>query len=158
MPECPDIYVYTTNSEMVAALFGKDKIHTFGNAAEVATADMIINEKATDAARKQHRFYADKYGGEPWEKLSAFIRYSNISSADFLFVIKRLVEKKVPFKTITELEHIRRCRYYYINNRTYGEKCDDNKRIHNCLIPFSELSEAEIDKDIEAIKSKLLPL
>ena len=58
-------------------------------------------------------------------------------------------------ETIAELEHIRWCRYYYIHNWKYGLETDTAKRIHNCLIPFAQLSEAEKLKDIEAIKSKM---
>lgn len=155
LPECPEIHVYSPNDETVTTLFSKDKVHSFGNATEICTADMIIKEKATEDARKQHKYYSDKYGADPWERLSCIKRYSNISSADYLSVIIHLAEKQVPFRTLAELEHIRWCRYHYINNWRYGEKRDDSKRIHDCLIPFSDLSKEEIDKDVEAIKSKL---
>lgn len=155
MPKCPELYVYAPNGDIITELFGKQNIYCFGSADEMASIDMILNERSMEDARKQHEFYAKQYGGAPWEKLSCFKRYSNVSSADYMFVIKRLAEKNVPFETITELEHIRWCRYHYINNWKYGEVRNDSERIHNCLIPFSELSEEEKLKDIEAIKSKL---
>ena len=56
---------------------------------------------------------------------------------------------------LAELEHIRWCRYHYIHNWKYGPVTDSAKRVHNCLIPFSELSEEEKRKDVEAIRSKI---
>ena len=128
LPVCPELYVYSPSGDMVTTLFGKDKVHTFGRAEEIGTADMILNEKATEDARKQHQFYADKYGGDPWERLDSFKRYSNISSADYLTVINRLTQKQVPLRKIAELEHIRWCRYHYLNNWRYGKVRDNSKR------------------------------
>ena len=106
-------------------------------------------------ARRQHEFYFKKYGGTPWEKLDAFKRYSNVSSSDYMFTINRLLARGVSLDKIAELEHIRWCRYHYLHNWKYDPVTDSAKRVHNCLIPFSELSEAEKLKDIEAIKAKI---
>lgn len=107
------------------------------------------------AARAQHEYYRQQYGGVPWERLDSFKRYSNVSSSDYLFTLERLMEKGVAVETLAELEHIRWCRYHYLNNWKYGKERDDIKRLHPDLVPFCELGEAEIKKDIEAIKSKL---
>ena len=117
--------------------------------------DIILNEKSMKAARKQHEFYVKQYGGTPWEKLDCFKRYSNVSSSDYMYMVNRLFERGLPWDRIAELEHIRWCRYHYIHNWKYGAETDSSKRIHNCLVPFAELSEEEKLKDIEAIKSKL---
>ncbi len=149
------IYIYAPNGDVITDLFGRDRLICFGTAEEMVSADIIFNEKSMEAARAQHEFYFKKYGGAPWEKLDAFKRYSNVSSSDYLHTIKRLMGQGVPMETIAELEHIRWCRYYYIHNWKYGLETDTAKRIHNCLIPFAQLSEAEKLKDIEAIKSKM---
>ena len=96
-----------------------------------------------EAARKQHEFYYKQYGGTPWEKLNAFLRYSNVSSADYQYVTNRLIKQGVPAEKLAELEHMRWCRYHYIHNWKYGEKRDNSKRIHPSLIPFGELSKEE---------------
>lgn len=54
-----------------------------------------------------------------WKDLSAFLRYSNISSADFDVVRKRYID------------------YYE----------DKIARTHPCLVTFGALSQEEIDKD-----------
>lgn len=154
-PMSSPIYVYAPNGDIITNLFGGESVVCFGAAEEIATIDNILNEKSMEAARKQHEFYYKQYGGTPWEKLNAFLRYSNVSSADYQYVTDRLIKQGVPAEKLAELEHIRWCRYHYIHNWKYGEKRDNSKRIHPSLIPFGELSEEEKTKDIEAIKSKI---
>lgn len=149
------IYIYAPNGDIITNLFGNDKLICFGTARETASADIIFNEKSMKAARLQHEYYYKQYGGTPWEKLDCFKRYSNVSSSDYMHTINRLLEKGVPLETIAELEHMRWCRYHYIHNWRYGTDTDSTKRIHNCLIPFSELSDEEKIKDAEAIRSKM---
>lgn len=149
------IYIYAPNGDIVTNLFGKDRLVCFGSAKETASSDIIFNERSMEAARGQHEFYYKQYGGVPWEKLDSFKRYSNVSSSDYMSTINRLIEKGMPVESLAELEHIRWCRYHYIHNWKYGANTDSSKRIHNCLLPFSELSEEEKVKDIEAIESKM---
>lgn len=151
----PMIYIYAPKGDIITNFFGKDRVVCFGSAKETASIDIILNEKTMRAARAQHEYYRQQYGGVPWERLDSFKRYSNVSSSDYLFTLERLMEKGVAVETLAELEHIRWCRYHYLNNWKYGKERDDIKRLHPDLVPFCELSEAEIKKDIEAIKSKL---
>lgn len=151
----PHIYVYSPNVDIISSLFGKGKLHCFGTAEKIATIDMLINERSHEDAKNQHESYVAQNGGVSWEKLDGFKKYSNISSADFKNVIIRLKNNGVSQEILAELEHIRWCRYYYLSNWKYGKVRDDSLRIHNCLIPFSELSESEKQKDIDAINSKL---
>lgn len=149
------IYIYAPNGDIITNLFGNDRLICFGTAEEMASIDTILNEKTMEAARDQHEFYYKKYGGMPWEKLDCFKRYSNVSSSDYMYVISRLYEKGVPMERLAELEHIRWCRYHYIHNWKYAPDTDSGKRVHNCLVPFSELRDENKTKDIEAIKSKM---
>lgn len=149
------IYLYAPNGDIVTNLFGSDRITCFGTAEEIASIDIIFNEKLMEDARRQHEYYYKKYGGTPWEKLDCFRRYSNVSSSDYMNMIKRLIERGVSADRLAELEHIRWCRYHYIHNWKYDAVTDNAARTHNCLIPFNELSEEEKAKDVEAIKSKM---
>lgn len=149
------IYLYAPNGDIVTNLFGSDRITCFGTAEEIASIDIIFNKKLMEDARRQHEYYYKKYGGTPWEKLDCFRRYSNVSSSDYMNMIKRLVERGVSADRLAELEHIRWCRYHYIHNWKYDAVTDNAARTHNCLIPFNELSEEEKAKDVEAIKSKM---
>lgn len=151
----PTIYIYAPNGDIITNFFGKDRIVCFGSAKETASIDIILNEKTMQAAHTQHEYYRQQYGGVPWEQLDSFKRYSNVSSSDYMFTMERLIEKGVAFETLAELEHIRWCRYHYLNNWKYGKEKDNAKRLHHDLVPFCELSDDEIRKDVEAIKSKL---
>lgn len=155
VPISSPLHVYAPNGDIITNLFGTERCVCFGKAEEIATIDNILNERSMKAARKQHEFYYKQYGGTPWEKLDAFLRYSNVSSADYQYVTNRLIEQGVPAEKLAELEHMRWCRYHYIHNWKYGENRDNSKRIHPSLIPFGELSEEEKTKDIEAIRSKI---
>lgn len=154
-PDSRQVHIYAPNGDIVTNLFGGERLVCFGAAEETAAADIIFNERSMEAARRQHEFYFKKYGGTPWEKLDSFKRYSNVSSSDYMFVIDRLLEQGVSEEKVAELEHIRWCRYHYIHNWKYAPNTDSAKRLHNCLVPFSQLSEEEKLKDIEAIKSKM---
>lgn len=149
------IHLYAPKGDIVTNIFGKEKITCFGEVQKIASIDVILDEKYMEAARKQHEFYYKQYGGTPWEKLDAFLRYSNVSSADYKYVTDRLIKQGVSAEKLAELEHIRWCRYHYLNNWKYGEKRDNSKRIHHLLVPFDELSYEEKVKDIEAIRSKM---
>ena len=121
---------------------------------------------------------------ERWKKLDTFTRYSNVSTADYNDVRKMMLKdiltgispSKIPADTdpaeifdsldpdtimrFSELEHIRWCRYHYLNNWTYGipengKNKDPEKRIHRDLIPFEELSYEEKMKDAETIRTLL---
>ena len=56
-----------------------------------------------------------------------------------------------------ELEHIRWCRFLYLNYYTFGvpnngKKRDDFKRIHKDLVDYRDLDPVEKLKDLEAIR------
>lgn len=148
------VYVYAPNGDIVSDLFGKERVICFGMAQEMASADMILNQRSMEAARRQHEDYVNRYGGTPWEELNGFTRGSNVSSADYMYVTDRLIAEGMSEEKLAELEHIRWCRYHYLNNWKYAPETDKGRRLHNCLIPFAELSEEEKRKDIEAIAAK----
>lgn len=149
------VYLFAPNGDIITSLFGSGRITCFGTAKEIASIDIILNEKLMEDARGQHERYCQEYGGTPWDKLDCFKRYSNVSSSDYRHTINRLIEKCVPAESIAELEHIRWCRYHYLHNWKYGSVTDSLARTHNCLVPFSELSEEEKVKDVEAIKGEI---
>ena len=102
-----------------------------------------------------------------WLQLSSFLRYSNISSADY-HDIRRMIIKQMGGKPdgtdlnsdqkelLAELEHMRWCRYYWLNNWRYGvpengKAKDELKRIHIDLVDYGELPEKEKEKDRDTI-------
>jgi hypothetical protein len=110
--------------------------------------EIIIKESLIENARRLHGNYAAKYPDmKPWEELSGFLKRSNISAADFADVIRRRKEEGKTDEELAELEHIRWCRFHWLNNWSYAEKRDNSRKKHNMLIPYSELSEEEKQKD-----------
>ena len=60
-----------------------------------------------------------------------------------------------------ELEHIRWCRYHYLNNWKYGipkngKTKDPQNRLHSLLVPYDQLAEAEKEKDRENIRMLMI--
>ena len=58
---------------------------------------------------------------------------------------------------LSELEHIRWCRYHYLNNWQYGipengKSKDPVRRLHRDLVPYGQLTEEEKEKDRENIR------
>ena len=103
-----------------------------------------------------------------WNALDAFTRYSNISAADYHQVQRRILAvAQLPVdydvlptewqELLAELEHIRWCRYHYLNNWKYGVPADGNNkdmrhRIHEDLRPYGELTETEKEKDRDLVR------
>lgn len=160
-------YNLKTDVELYASIFDKDVLELIGSSdvikpfasmEELCTRDYILNEKLNQDAIRTHELYNANVTNPDWkiawEDLSAFLRYSNISSADFNEVRRRYIDyygdtmpRDKMVAILTELEHIRWCRYHYMNNWVLGDEKDKVLRTHPCLIPFQELSQAEIDKD-----------
>lgn len=147
-----NIHMYARQAESIKSFLNSDSIICFGLEEELLTREVIIKESLTQTAKQIHKHYCNKYQGLPsWEGLSTFQRQSNMAAASYFSVIRKLNEEGVGLETLTELEHIRWCRFYYMYNWQYGAVKDWNCRTHPSLIPFHELSREEKDKDKENV-------
>lgn len=147
----PELYIYCRSSEAVSALYEKSVI-CYGESARVLHPDLIIHEKLVENARKINSHYREAYGGADWEELSVFLRKSNVSAAEYFPVLRKLSSDGIPVEQLTRLEHIRWCRFHFLNNWQYSEVRDNNKRLHPCLRPFDELSSEDQQKDAENVR------
>ncbi len=154
----------------------------FGSVCQTCTAENILADGLTAAARCMHSIYLAESGGngQTWEELSEFTRQSNIAAADHLSAKMRLllgvegpVERtaencrrayevyaaQLPLRRqeFLKLEHLRWMRFHSLYNWRYGPVRDNEKRIHPMLLPFEELTEREQAKDEYAWRL-LLPL
>lgn len=80
---------------------------------------------------------------------------SNIASADYHEIRLMIMKADNSYEindSISELEHIRWCRFHYLNHWKYGGTKDTGRRIHPCLLPFSGLNKDDKSKDAEGIK------
>ncbi len=152
-------------------VFGYDKLNTFGNYEEILTLENIRTDNLYRFAKELNYKYAVMYGDgletrdkktavdEEWERLNAFTKGSNIASGDYhsirLDVMKQKGKTDVDSE-LAELEHIRWCRYHFLNHWKYGETPDGKKnaaeKIHPCLVEFDKLTEQDKQKDVEAVK------
>lgn len=158
MKQDVELYASIFDKDVLELIDTQEVIKPFASMEELCTRDYILNEKLNQDAIKTHNLYnaniTNPEWKTEWQDLSAFLRYSNISSADFNEVRRRYIDyygDTLPHDklvaVLTELEHIRWCRYHYMNNWVLGEEKDKVLRTHPCLIPFDELTQEEIDKD-----------
>lgn len=107
-----------------------------------------------------------------WRKQNSFIRYSNVAQADHIPEKLRLlfgqipdrgkegigeeaveIFRKLPEKRkweLCEIEHIRWCRYHFMNNWDYAPERNNSQRRHNLLVPFDKLDKKNQEKDMDA--------
>ena len=101
-----------------------------------------------------------------WQKLDAFLRMSNVSTADYHEIRKMMAGElgidlnrlsKDQMEFLAELEHIRWCRFHYLNNWRCGEpengnRRDANLRIHRYLAPYQDLTDDVKDMDRQDVE------
>ncbi|MBE6974007.1 MAG: hypothetical protein E7436_00725 [Ruminococcaceae bacterium] len=137
---------------------------------EYMSVEHIMSTRLHELAKRLNLRYAMLYSNveeidgnlEPeWDKLNTFTRYSNISAAEYQDVRARMVagQEMTPEleDALGELEHIRWCRYHFLNNWSYGipangKAKDGANRIHKLLIPYADLPESEKEKDRENVR------
>lgn len=171
------IDVLAANPEEVLHYENQERLRIFFWRQEAGRVPNILEEKTLVRAKSINLRYAHLYSGAEetknnleaeWGKLNTFTKYSNISSADYHEVRLGMIEewkrktgKSEPdheyLTELAELEHIRWNRYHFLNNWKYGipengKNKDAVKRIHKDLVPFSELTDAEKEKDLENIR------
>lgn len=136
----------------------------------------IFDDILYERAKRINLRYAHLYNQVPqtpeqmeleWKKLDGFTRYSNIYAADYHELRLRMLQDwgwtpgqpllDIQLEQLSHLEHIRWCRYHQLNNWKLGtpengKNKDPQRKIHTCLIPYEELSEAEKEKDRENIR------
>ena len=134
----------------------------------------ILGSRLYDYAKRINLRYAHLYSGveetqknmeQQWLALDTFTRYSNISAADYHSVQKQIIQREgwtdplepAQLEKLAHLEHIRWCRYHYLNNWTYGvpangKNKDPQKRIHVDLRPYEDLPDGEKEKDRENVR------
>lgn len=151
------LYYYSPETGTLGDYITYGNPKAFGRNDFIFTDENIRRKQLVKKADELNKQYARNYGGEKeWRKLSGFLRASNISSADFMEILRELPDT-VQMEEAAELEHICWCRFHYLNYWKYGisdngARKDAQKRIHKDLIPYKELSEAEKEKDRDIVK------
>ena len=137
----------------------------------------VLSDRLYDNAKRLNLRYAHIYSGTAeteenkeaaWAGLDSFTRYSNISAADYHEIQLRMLREDGEraaagslsdeyIERFAHLEHMRWCRYHWLNNWSLGTPAngknkDPGARIHVDLRPYAELSEAEKQKDRDNIR------
>lgn len=169
-------HVFASEHMGIHLLAGQDRLNIIPWQ-QAQSLEHILSDMLYRRAKRINLRYAHLYGGivenernqeEQWALLDAFTRYSNISAADYheirLSMLKTMgvaadgasVSPQL-LELLAELEHIRWCRYHYLNNWRQGvpengKRKDPALRIHADLIPYQELTDGEKEKDRENIR------
>lgn len=140
-------------------IYAGNAVVVFGMLDEILTEDQIKREEIFRKAKLFNYDYAlrydDRHAGADyeqemeaaWNALDGFKKGSNIARADHYWIEKRLSMDGVEEQVLWELEHIRWCRFHYINHWKYDSVRDNAKRHHHLLIPYADLPQKEKEKD-----------
>lgn len=173
----PSFYVFAADSAGLDLLEGQKRLTVIPWLEQAQTPEYIFSDSLYRRAKRINLRYAHIYSGAEeneenmqaeWEKLDSFTRYSNISAADYhemrLAMLASMgaaaadaTADPALLERLSELEHIRWCRYHYLNNwrrgtPENGKRKDAAQRIHADLVAYAELTDAEKEKDRENIR------
>ena len=154
---CSEVYYYSPKEGDIISYFSYNNVNPFGRNKNVLTDDNVRRGGLIKKAEALNEEYAKQHGGKSWNDLSGFEKGSNISAADFGEVLAFLNEREISEEAQAELEHIRWCRYLFLNYYTTGtpengKNKDEDKRIHKYLVAYDELDKDTKDKDLETIR------
>ncbi len=152
------IYYYSPKEGDAAEYLSFGTLIPFGRDTVILTDNNIRRKGLIERAVALNDYYAEKvYQSKgDWDNLSGFLKASNISSADYGEVLA-VLPAQISDEEAAELEHIRWCRFHYLNYWRYGvtdngKNKDEERRIHKDLLPYDQLDEAEKSKDMASVK------
>lgn len=171
------IDVFSTQEPALELLAQRERLNLFPWQEQAQKLPYMMDDTLDRRAKRINLRYSHLYRGveeneenmeKEWTQLDAFTRYSNISAADYHESrLQQLKAQGLPcdfnaltpetVEQLTELEHIRWCRYHFLNNwrpgsPENGQSKDPARRIHSLLCPYGALSETEKEKDRENIR------
>lgn len=100
-----------------------------------------------EAREKEQRKKTPEYQYFEWTELNSYLRWENVSSANYDDIRGMLRESGTPEEQLAELEHIRWLRCHYLDNWQHSGQRDDSMHRHPDLQDFEVLSEEERKKD-----------
>ena len=173
----PPICLFAADAAGTALMAGQDRVTVYPWREVALTPEYVLSDRLWDAAKRINLRYASRYEGveeteenkeAQWRRLDSFTRYSNISAADYHDIqvdilkteqepadIARMTPERL--EQLAELEHMRWCRYHWLNNWRRGSPADGGRkdpveRLHRDLVPYRELTEEEKEKDRETVR------
>lgn len=172
-----NLVVFTDGSPTTELLVHERGLKVFPWLDKALTPDLILQDTLLSLAKQINLRYAHIYNNveetpaareAEWAALDAFTRYSNISCADYHDIRLQMLDAlgwpadpaqltAEQMELLAELEHIRWCRYHYLNNWRLGtpengKRKDPKRRLHTDLIPYCDLDQPAKEKDRENIR------
>lgn len=162
-PTAADIHVRLDSDLEMAGCFGSSK--------DVFKMDSFVRDDINGLAVMLNDIYNEKSGStDGWDDLSDHLKRSNIAAADHMIVKIRYLLKDDSITELTEqncraayelfesaepqerdvcreMEHRRWLRFHQMYNWTYSKERNDLMRRHPMMMPYSELTEEEKEKD-----------
>ena len=148
-----------------------EKAGCFGSSRDVFRMDSFVRYDINRLAVTLNDIYNEQTDGTTgWDDLSDHLKRSNIAAADHMIVKIRYLLDDSSITKLTEqgcrnayevfrdadpekrdicreMEHRRWMRFHQMYNWTYAKERDDLMRRHPMMLPYSELSEEEKEKD-----------
>ncbi len=153
-----------------------EQISCFGSSKSIFTIRSFIRDDINRLAVMLNDIYNEGFGRDAgWNELSDHLKLSNIAAADHMIVKVRYLLEDDSITELTEqscrraydvfngadsgerdicreMEHRRWMRFHQMYNWTYANERDDKMRRHPLMLPYSELSEEDKEKDAYAWK------
>ena len=175
------LYVFSSETMGVELLEAQNRLILYPWQKIAQNPKYVLSDQLYDAAKRINLRYAvlyaqskeiilkenDENKEQEWIKLNSFTRYSNISAADYHDIQVLMLQEdgestsvtqmsKEQIEYLAELEHMRWCRYHWLNNWQFGipsdgSNKDEDSRIHVDLQPYSVLPNKEKQKDRDNI-------
>ena len=159
-----ELYIYNSNVRGIAT--------SFGQARDMLTPAYVLHNRLTDMALCRHELFRFMMGDDipMWEDLNSLTKDMNYIATDHISIKVRIVlGDEAPDESFDDLdpkllrrafaafsdapqeekerlrriEHRRILRYYKLHNFHFGDRVDDEKRIHPLVKPYEELSDTE---------------
>lgn len=161
-----EIDYYNKGDAMLENVFSGKLLRSFGAQSSILTEKNIMSEELYRIGMELNYSYNEHFSKEThemrqkdivmremWDNLDGFTKASNIASADYheirFMILKRQGKEDHNFteeerEWLSKAEHIRWCRFHFLNHWTYGtledgKRKDVNKRIHTYLVPYEKL-------------------
>ncbi|MBF0103073.1 MAG: hypothetical protein HQK77_19415 [Desulfobacterales bacterium] len=146
----------------------------FASHESICSIDVVINERLDNMAKAVNDYYAKRYNGSKWKDLTMFHKESSRANAEhintklYLLGLKAVETQNTAthegvskekyeellvenIELLSKVEHLRWNAFHYLNGWKYATERDNNKKFHNCLTEWDNLSEKDKQKDRDTL-------
>lgn len=133
--------------------------YVFGQRNEICNKKYLIDEQRDKKAIATNEIYNQSVSKEKqktWKERSYHEKESNRASADHIKIKQKYLNIEAIEKgkeLLAKCEHNRWNAHHFLNGWKYNELTIKEKKFHNCLIPYSELTEDIKEYDREMVKN-----